>query len=188
MQPCSSKECRITEDQSGGLRKEMVLLDPGTHFFKSTLICKMIFSRSANLTYSSFAALWATRLHSTSIERSDSYLLGFSLKLVWQHFLCTLFLLKDVIYILLYVGTEQIRHRWPFLGFSRGLGLWPQFFALIQQIYVVSTCFEKKLSHSSPHMLKITKPNYLQILLHHPVLLYRINSSSAITIPDSTSY
>ena len=81
MQPCSSKECRITEDQSGGLKKEMVLLDPGTHFFKSTLICKMIFSRSANLTYSSFAALWATRLHSTSIERSDSYLLGFSLKI-----------------------------------------------------------------------------------------------------------
>ena len=81
MQPCSSKECRITEDQSGGLKKEMVLLDPGTHFFESTLICKMIFSRSANLTYSSFAALWATRLHSTSIERSDSYLLGFSLKM-----------------------------------------------------------------------------------------------------------
>ena len=81
MQPCSSKECRITEDQSGGLKKEMVLLDPGTHFFESTLICKMIFSRSANLTYSSFAALWATRLHSTSIERSDSYLLRFSLKI-----------------------------------------------------------------------------------------------------------
>ena len=52
MQPCSSKECRITEDQSGGLKKEMVLLDPGTHFFDSTLIYKIIFSRSANLTYS----------------------------------------------------------------------------------------------------------------------------------------
>ena len=80
MQPCSSKECRITEDQSGGLKKEMVLLDPGTHFFESTLICKMTFSRSANLTYSSFAALWATRLHSTSFERSHSYLFGFSWK------------------------------------------------------------------------------------------------------------
>ena len=78
---CRSKECRITEDQSGGLKKEMVLLDPGTHFFESTLICKMIFSRSATLTSSSFAALWATRLHSTSFERSDSYLLGFSLKI-----------------------------------------------------------------------------------------------------------
>ena len=81
MQPCSSKECRITEDQSGGLKKEMVLLDPGTHFFESTLICKMIFSRSATLTSSSFAALWATRMHSTSFERSDSYLLRFSLKI-----------------------------------------------------------------------------------------------------------
>ena len=34
----------------------------------------------------------------------------------------------------------------------------------------MSTCFEKNLSHSSPHMLKITKPNYLTILLYHPVL------------------
>ena len=100
MQPCSSKECRITEDQSGGLKKEMVLLDPGTHFFESTLICKMIFSRSANLTYSSFAALWATRLHSTSIERSDSYLLGFSLKIGMKELLrYFIFAQRDDIYL-----------------------------------------------------------------------------------------
>ena len=42
-----------------------------------------------------------------------------------------------------------------------GLGLRPQFFALNQQIYVVS----RQLSNSSPYMLKIMKPNYLQILL-----------------------
>ena len=117
----------------------------------------------------SFAALWATRLHSTSFERSDSYLLGNSWKIGMTALLCTLFLLKVVLYILLYVGTEQIRHPWPFLGFWRGLGLWPQFFALNQQIYVVSTCCAKKFSHSIPYMLKITKPNYLKILLHQPV-------------------
>ena len=78
-------------------------------------------------------------------------------------------MLKDVIHILIYVGTEQIRYPWPLLGFWRGLDLWPQFFALNQQTYVVPTCFAKKMSHSSPHMVKITKPNYLQILLHHPV-------------------
>ena len=149
----------------------MILLDPGTLFFKSNLICKTIFFRSALLTSHSLAALWATRLHSTSFERSDSYLLGNSWKIGMTALLCTLFLLKVVIYILLYVGTEQIRHPWPFLGFWRGLGLWPQFFALNQQIYVVSTCFEKNLSHSSPHMLKVTKPNYLKILLYHPVKL-----------------
>jgi len=33
--------------------------------------------------------------------------------------------------------------------------------------YFVSTC--KKMSYSSRHMLKITKPNYLTISLHHPV-------------------
>ena len=75
-----------------------------------------------------------------------------------------------MIYILFHVGTEQIRPPWPFLGFWRGLGLWPQFFYLNQQIYVVTTYFEKKNCHSSPHMLKITKPNYLQISLHHPVV------------------
>ena len=81
MHPCSSKDCRITEDQSWRFETKMILLDPGTHFFESTLICKTIFSRSATLTSSSFAALWATRMHSTSFERSDSYLLRFSLKI-----------------------------------------------------------------------------------------------------------
>ena len=59
----------------------MVLLDPGTHVFESSLIFKTIFSRSATLTSSSFAVLCATSLHSTSFERSDSYLFGFSLKI-----------------------------------------------------------------------------------------------------------
>ena len=81
MQPCSLKGWRITDNQSWRIETEMVLLDPGTHFYESTLICKMIFSRSATLTSSSFAALWATRLHSTSFESPDSYLLGFSLKI-----------------------------------------------------------------------------------------------------------
>ena len=62
------------------------------------------------------------------------------------------------------LGTGQIRQPWPFLGFWRGLGLWPQFFALNQQKYVVFTCHAKNLSHSSPHMLKTTKPNYLTIV------------------------
>ena len=171
MQPCRSKGCKTAGGQSWSFEREMILLDSGTLFFKSNLICKTIFFRSALLTFHSLAALWATRLHSTSFERSDSYLLGNSWKIGMTALLCTLFLLKVVLYILLYVGTEQIRHPWPFLGFWRGLGLWPQFFALNQQIYVVSTCFEKNLSHSSPHMLKITKPSYLTILLHHPVEL-----------------
>ena len=81
MQPCSLKECRIIEDQNWRFFRKMVLLDPGTHFFESSLICKTNFSRSATLTSSSFAAFWATRLHSTSFERSDSYLLRFSLKI-----------------------------------------------------------------------------------------------------------
>ena len=93
--------------------------------------------------------------------------------MVWQHFSGTLFLLENVIYILTYVGTEQIRHPWPLLGFWKGLGLWPQFFDLNQQIYLVLTCFEKHLSHSSSPTLKITNPNYLQISLHHPVKVVR---------------
>ena len=123
MQPCSSKECRITEDQSGGLKKEMVLLDPGTHSYESTLICKMIFSRSAILTNSSFAALWATRLHSTSIERSDSYLLGFSLKIgMTALFMYFISAQRCVIYLTLR-GHRGNQTAWPFLGFWRGFGL-----------------------------------------------------------------
>ena len=148
----------------------MVLLDPGTHVFELGLICKTIFSRSATLTFSSFAVLWATSLHSTSFERSDSYLFGFSLEMgIISLLKGTLILLKDVIYISFYVGTEEIRHPWSFLGFWRGLGLWPQFFDLNQLICELSTWFFKELSHSSPHKLKITKPIYLQISLHHTV-------------------
>ena len=29
----------------------------------------------------------------------------------------------SVVHVLVYVGTEEIRHPWPFLGFWRGLGL-----------------------------------------------------------------
>ena len=76
----AQRNVELLKIKVGGLKKEMVLLDPGTHVFESTLICKTIFSRSANLTSSSFAAFWATRLQSTSFERSDSYLLGFSLE------------------------------------------------------------------------------------------------------------
>ena len=43
MHPSSSKHCRTTEDQSWRFEKRMSLLDPGTHFIESTLICKMIF-------------------------------------------------------------------------------------------------------------------------------------------------
>ena len=104
MHPCSSKDCRITEDQSWRFETKMIPLDPGTHFFESTLICKTIFSRSATLTSSSFAALWATRLHSISFERSDSYLFGFSLKIgitaLFRYFISAQ---KYVIYVILRV-------------------------------------------------------------------------------------
>ena len=76
-----------------------------------------------------------------------------------------------MIYILLFVGTEQIRHPWPFLGFWRGLGLWPHFFCFESVDICCVYLFKKKLSRSTSPMLKITKPNYLTILLHPPVLL-----------------
>ena len=70
----------------------MILLDPGTLFFKSNLICKTISFRSALLTSHSLAALCATRMHSTSFERSDSYLLGNRLKIgmtaLLRYFIC----------------------------------------------------------------------------------------------------
>ena len=92
MQPCSSKGCKTTGGQSWSYEREIVLFDPGTLVFASTLICKTIFFRSATLTSSSFAALWATRLHSTSFERSDSYLLGNSSKTgmiaLLRYFIC----------------------------------------------------------------------------------------------------
>ena len=78
--------------QSWSFERETVLLDPGTLVFESTLILKMIFFRSALLTSRSLAALCATRLHSTSFERSDSYLLGNSsnicMKALLRYFIC----------------------------------------------------------------------------------------------------
>ena len=78
--PWSSKGCKTTGSHSWRLEKN-VLLYPGPHFFESTLIWKTIFSRSPTLTPCSFIALWATRLHCTSFERSNSYLLVFSWKM-----------------------------------------------------------------------------------------------------------
>ena len=150
----------------------MVLLDPCIHFYKSALICKKFFSRTANLISSSFSALWAIRLHSTSIERSDSNLFGISLNIgmavLFSHYISAQ--RWDTVWTLFYVGTEQMSHLWPFLGIWKGPCLWPQFFAINQLIYVVFTFIPNSLSHSNPHMLKIMKSNYLTILLHNPLL------------------
>ena len=68
------------------------------------------------------------------------------------------------------MGAEQIRHPWPFLGFWIGLVFDLNILLSISRcMWCLHTCFAKKKSHSSPHMLKMTKLNYLQILLHPPV-------------------
>ena len=141
IEPCSSNGWKIVWGQSWKFEKEIVFLNPGSHIFESTLISKTIFSRSPTLTSSSLTALWATRLHSTSFERSDSYLFGFSLEIgitaLLRYFISAQ---RYSIYLILWC-TDQIRLPWPFSRFWRSLGLWLQFFALNQQIYVVSTGF-----------------------------------------------
>ena len=122
-----------------GRSSASVYLD--THFFKSTLICKMIFSRLTTLTSTNFGALWATRVHSTSFERSDSYLLGnsfkFGVKALLRYFI---FAQKCDMYFIL-CGHRANQKLLAFLGFWIGLIFLPQFFALNQQIYVASTFF-----------------------------------------------
>ena len=71
----------------GGFLEKWSYLTPVPTFSSWRWFVRQFFSRFANLTFSSFAALWVTRLHSTSFERSDSYLLGFSLKIGMTAFL-----------------------------------------------------------------------------------------------------
>ena len=84
---------------------------------------RQFFSRFATLTSSSFAALWATRMHSTSFERSDSYLFGFSLKIgisaLFRYFISAQ---RYVIYLILRVHRanqtplaffEILERSWP---------------------------------------------------------------------------
>ena len=65
----------------GGFFKEWSYLTPVPTFSSWRWFVRQFFSWFVTLTSSSFAALWATRMHSTSFERSDSYLLRFSLKI-----------------------------------------------------------------------------------------------------------
>ena len=65
----------------GGFLEKWSYLTPVPTFSSWRWFVKQFFSRFATLTSSSFATLWAKRLHSTSFERSDSYLVGFSLKI-----------------------------------------------------------------------------------------------------------
>ena len=65
----------------GGFLKNWSYLTPVHTFSSWPWFIRRFFSRCATLTSSSFTVLWATSMHSTSFERSDSYLFGFSLKI-----------------------------------------------------------------------------------------------------------
>ena len=158
----------------GGFLEKWSCLTPVPTFLSWSWFVRQFFSRFATLTSSSFAALWATSLHSTSFERSDSYLLGFSLKIgmtaLLRYFISAQ---KCDIYLNLH-GHRANQTPLAFIRILERPWSLTQFFDLNQQIYLVLTCFEKKLSHSSSPMLKITNPNYLQISLHHPEFTYLV--------------
>ena len=81
MQTCSSKDCKTAGGQScrsgkNRLTNQGRLKKVGTRV-KEDHFC----FKPPTLIFSNSTFLWATRMHSTSFERSDSYLFGFSLKI-----------------------------------------------------------------------------------------------------------
>ena len=92
MQSCSSKGCKTMEVKAGVLKEKWSYLTPVPSFSSRPWFVRRFIFRSALLNSHSLAALWATRLHSTSFERSDSYLLGTSLKIgmtaLLRYFIC----------------------------------------------------------------------------------------------------
>ena len=131
MQPCSLKGYKTAGCWNWRFDQKIVLLDPGAHFFESTLICKTILSRSLSLTFSSFAALWATWMYSTSFERSDSYLLGFSLKI-------------GVTALLSWYISAQRYDTYPILCWHRANQTSLAFFKILERSWPVTSvfCFE----------------------------------------------
>ena len=81
MQPCSSKGCKTAVGQNCRSGKNH-LTNQGRLMKVCTGVKKdHFFLQNSTLIFSNSTFLWATRLHSTSFERSDSYLLRFSLKI-----------------------------------------------------------------------------------------------------------
>ena len=81
MKACSSKGCKTAGGQScrsgkNRLTNQGRLKKVGTGVKKDHFCFKPPF-----LIFRNSTVLWATRMHSTSFERSDSYLFGFSLKI-----------------------------------------------------------------------------------------------------------
>ena len=87
MQPCSSKGCKTAGGQSCSSGKKSSYKSSATR--KSGYRGQVIqfFSKTPTLMLSNSTVLWATKMHSTLFERSDSYLLGFSLKIGMTAFL-----------------------------------------------------------------------------------------------------
>ena len=81
MQPCSSKGCKTARGQSCRSGKKSSYKSSATQ--KSGYRGQVIqfFSKTPTLMLSNSTVLWATKMHGTLFKRSDSYLLGFSLKI-----------------------------------------------------------------------------------------------------------
>ena len=81
MHPCSSKGCKTAGGQSCRSGKNR-LTNQGRLEKVGTGVKEDHFCfKPPTLIFSNSTVLWATRMHSTSFERSDSYLLRFSLKI-----------------------------------------------------------------------------------------------------------
>ena len=80
MQPCSLKGCKTARGQNCRSGKKSSYKSSATR--KSGYRGQVIqfFSKTPTLMLSNSTVLWATKMHSTLFERSDSYLLGFSLE------------------------------------------------------------------------------------------------------------
>ena len=73
MQSCSLRAVKLLEVKSS--YKSCATRKSG---YRGQVI--QFFSKTPTLMLSNSTVLWATKMHSTSFERSDSYLLGFSLE------------------------------------------------------------------------------------------------------------
>ena len=81
----SQEVAKIFEVKVGGRKENCQLGQPRTRYARGWLN-RQIFYRPPTLTFDIFAASWPTRMHSTSFERSDSYLFGAWSPMLWYDF------------------------------------------------------------------------------------------------------
>ena len=92
MQPCSTKGCQTMGGQKCRSEKKSSSKSQSTQKRGYRGQVRPFLFQNSSFDLHSFAALWATRLHSTSFKRSDSYLFGNILKIgmtaLFRYFIC----------------------------------------------------------------------------------------------------